>query len=188
MAGRSSSHARADALPPDEIAPRFALVERRLTAQALDCWLARPDRPVPGFSAHSLMVLDPGGRAWIETVGAALAAISGLVPGQRLERGPGLAGEFAAACDLLALQPMSVPFEAHLAPFNGPGIMLRGIALPIGTRPGSTRHGSVARAQIICNWREILNQAATLRLRRELCEALRLNQPLDRPDPFPRRR
>lgn len=138
---------------------------------------------MPGYDDNSLVIVDPGGRAWVESIGPALAALVGLVPGQRVERAAGLLGELAAVGDLIALQPLPVSFEAHLTAVSDCGVMLRGIALPI-----ARRGQPVGRAQIICSWREILNRAATARLRRELGEALRMHRGADRPDPFPRRR
>lgn len=182
MPHASASFARTVSTSPDELAPRFAVAERRLTARALDGWRQCPDQPVPGHDANSLMIVDPGGRAWLESIGPALATLVPLAPGQRVERAPGLIGELAAVCDLIAMQPMPVTFEANLATPAGQGVMLRGIALPI-----ARRGQPVTRAQIICSWREILNRAATARLRRELGEALRMHRDTERPEPFPRR-
>jgi hypothetical protein len=145
--------------------------ERRMAGRALAAWEARQgrqDEPVPGFAEHSMIVGDPAGAALIEAVGRRLAATFLFEAGRPLARGPGLATELSAACELVALHPEPVPFEASVDAPNGAQLMVRGIALPL--MRGDDQAGAV---QIVCNWREVLSRSAARRLRRELGAALR---------------
>ncbi len=159
-----------------ELPPRFALVERRMAGQAIDAWVDAGGGRVEGFAAHEIMISDPGGEQRIDGVGARLAQQFGLASGMRLQRRDGLAAELCAACDLLALQPIPVPFEASLMMPSRACVLVRGVALPIGGGEN---------VQIIMNWREVLNRAATVRLRRELSMALGISRHnLPKQDPF----
>lgn len=138
--------------------------ERRLPSRAIDAWLAAGGEAADGFEANSLFVRDPAGRPVIAQAGRAVTATFGLTAGMPLD-GRGLAAEARAACDLIALRPEPVPFEATI---TGPGracILTRGVALPLGR--------DIEMVQVIVSWREVLNRAATARLRRELGDALR---------------
>lgn len=164
-----------------DVPPVFVVAERRMTAQALDLWRSGGGQPVPGFDAHCLVVADPTGFAVIETVGPALAYTFGLAAGMSLDGATGLAAEIRAACDLVAIGCQPVPFEATLPAPQRAVILARGIALPIGVVDGSVPE----RVQIIVNWREVLDRAATTRLRRELGAALRIIEPNPvKTDPF----
>ena len=158
-----------------EVPVGLARIERRLAGRAIDAWLAAGGEAADGFEANSLFVSDPAGRPTIVHAGRAISAIFGLEPGMALD-GPGLAAEARAACDLIALRPEPVPFEATIA---GPGracILTRGVALPLGR--------DIEIVQVIVSWREVLNRAATARLRRELGEALRSTRIPGLRDPF----
>lgn len=160
-----------------DLPPHFAVVERRLSGQALDRWLAGGRQRVTGFADNSLVIADPFGAARVESVGTAVTATFGLAAGMVLG-GKGLAGEIRAACDLIAIDPQPQPFEASLEAPGRACILVRGIALPI---PGADPEI----VQIVVNWRELLNRSATSRLRRELGAALRVLPPYTRADdPF----
>jgi len=148
-----------------------------MAGRALAAWQARQlgsgqqsrqDEPVPGFAEHSMIVSDPAGAALIEAVGRRLAATFLFEAGRPLARGPGLASELSAACELVALHPEPVPFEVSVDAPDGAQLMVRGIALPL--LRGDDQAGAV---QIVCNWREVLSRSAARRLRRELGAALR---------------
>ncbi len=159
-----------------ELPPRFQLVERRMSGQALDAWLAGGGGLVAGFDNHMILVDEPGGSQRIDRVGAAVTRQFGLCQGQMLQRTTGLAEELCAACDLIALHAAPVPFETSLVTVAAAIVLVRGVALPIDD-------GRFA--QIVLNWREVLNRAATVRLRRELAMALREGRPVQaKIDPF----
>ena len=163
-----------------DLPPHFAILERRMSGLALDAWAAGGRALVPGFDANSLVIVDPGGRTVIESAGDAIAATFGLAPGQALERRGGLSAELCAACDLIALRPLPVPFEASLMGPRSACILVRGVALPIidGAR-------AVERVQVVVSWREVLGRAATVRLQRELGAALRQSRAFSaNSDPF----
>jgi hypothetical protein len=169
-----------------DVPPHFVVMERRMAGQALDRWLEGGRGLVPGFDDNGLVIADRAGMACIESAGAAVTATFGLAAGMRLDGRDGLAAEVRAACDLIAIDPRPLPFEASLSAPGRALILLRGIALPIGAGVSPAERGQIpARVQIIVNWREVLNRAATTRLRRELGAALRLVRPIQtRTDPF----
>ena len=159
-----------------DVPPRFGVIERRMSGLALDAWAMGGQRRVAGFDDNSLIITDPAGAAIIAAVGAPITATFGLAPGMMLAGHAGLGGECAAACDLIALRPLPVPFEASLAAPGSDCILVRGIALPLSDSDD---------VQIVVNWREVLNRAATTRLRREFGAALRISATKSaRIDPF----
>lgn len=169
-----------DARPSDlrfDLPPRFETVERRLASRALDRWRAGGRAFVAGFDDHSLVIADPGGMACIIAAGAGITATFGLAAGMHLDGRTGLAAEVRAACDLIAIDPQPLPFEASLAAEGRACILLRGVALPIGPAADPV--------QIVISWRELLDRAATSRLRREVGSALRSIRPATaHSDPF----
>jgi hypothetical protein len=146
--------------------PPIAGIERRLAALATEAWAVSGGGYVGGFDVNTVLIADPAGRAIVEEVGDTIATCFGIVPGMALARRPGLAGELAAACDLIALSPRPLPFEASAAAAGGALLLVRGIALPIAVGADS------GRVQAILSWREVLNRAATRQLRLELGAAL----------------
>lgn len=153
-----------------DVPPVFLVAERRMAGRALDLWRTGDGQRVSGFDAHCLVIADPAGLAVIETVGEALASAFGLAAGNALDGAIGLAAEIRAACALAATGCAPVSFEAAL-PAQGHGaILARGIALPIGVTAGDLP----AHVQVIVNWREFLDRAATARLQRELGVVLRV--------------
>lgn len=169
--------------------PRSVVVERRLTNRALAAWQHAPDAEIATalqpFFDHSLVVRDPAGRAIIECVGGPVSARFGLMAGLPLLRDPGLGEELVAACELVSLQPMPIPFEASVNDPMGAQVMVRGLALPVPE--GGDPAGLV---QIVMSWREVLSKSAARRLRAELASAFaeigRLPPPSSA-EPFPRR-
>jgi len=160
--------------------PRFGITERRMAELALDAWAAAGCGVVAGFDANSVMIADPAGRAIVTAVAPAIAATFGLVAGMALTGGEGLAAELTAACDLIALRPEPVPFEASLVAAGCACILLRGVALPLFVAGHDTHN-----VQAVVSWREVLDRAATTRLRRELGAAFRFSPPISaRRDPF----
>lgn len=167
-------------------APPIAGIERRLAALATEAWAAGGGAYVGGFDVNTVLIADPAGLALVEEVGDTIAARFGLVPGLALARlagghGPGLASELAAACDLISLAPTPLPFETSLAGHDGALLMVRGVALPL------IAGSDAGKVQAIVNWRQVLDRAASRRLRDELGSALAMVrgarlQP--RPDPF----
>lgn len=148
-----------------DLPPRFASTERRMAGLAIAMWKAGGREALAGFASNSIYLTDRGGCVVVGRVGVAVAAAFGLVAGMRLTKRAGLAAELTAACDLIALDPVPVPFEASL---SGPALLLvRGVALPLFDNCRET--GEV---QIVINWREVLNRAATSRLQREMGAAL----------------
>ena len=167
--------------------PRSVVVERRLTNRALAAWQsARDDGIAPAlapFFDHSVVVRDPAGRAIIESVGGPVSARFGLVAGLALLRDPGLSEELVAACELVALQPMPIPFEASVSDPMGAQMLVRGLALPL-----PEAGDPAALVQIVLSWREVLSKSAAKRLRAELASAFAQVQRLPPvADPFPRR-
>jgi hypothetical protein len=76
-----------------------------------------------------------------------------------------------------------VPFEACLAAPGRACVLVRGVALPLseGRDPDMIPH----LVQIFINWRELLDRAATTRIRREIGTALRIAAPNPtKTDPF----
>lgn len=159
-----------------ELPPRFPVIERRRAGVALAAWQKSGQALVPGHDDHSVVVDDPGGAAWLRRVGLSVTETFGIIADLPLERRDPITTELCAACDLIALNPVPLHFEASLMAPGLACILLRGVALPLaeGTR-----------VQIILSWREVLNRAATARLERDLTTALRLSRPiLPRFDPF----
>jgi hypothetical protein len=183
--------ARNDAELPDagriDRMPRSVVVERRLTNRALGAWQQAPDDGIAAalapFFDHSLVVRDPAGRASIDSVGGPVSARFGLIAGLPLLRDPGLGEELVAACELVALQPMPIPFEASVNDPMGAQLLVRGLALPI-----PEAGDPAALVQIVLSWREILSKSAAKRLRAELAQAFADITPLPQGiEPFPRR-
>ena len=181
-----SAGERPGPLREDQV-PRSVVVERRLTNRALAAWQsASDDGMAPAlapFFDHSIVVRDPAGRAIIESVGGPVSARFGLVAGLALLRDPGLSEELVAACELVALQPMPIPFEASVNDPMGAQMLVRGLALllPEAGDPA-------ALVQIVLSWREVLSKSAAKRLRAELASAFAQVQRLPPvADPFPRR-
>lgn len=178
---------RRGALRLDQV-PRSVVVERRLTNRALAAWQQAHDHQLATalqpFFDHSLVVRDPAGRAIIESVGGPVSARFGLLAGLPLQREPGVSEELVAACELVALQPMPIPFEASVNDPMGAQVLVRGLALPLpeGNDPA-------ALVQIVLSWREVLSKSAARRLRAELASAFAdLAQGFQRSvsEPFPR--
>lgn len=184
--GDAQAVARPGPLREDQV-PRSVVVERRLTNRALTAWQTAPEAGIAAalspFFDHSIVVRDPAGRAIIESVGGPVSARFGLVAGLALLRDPGLPEELVAACELVALQPMPIPFECSVNDPMGAQMLVRGLALPL-----PEAGDAAALVQIVLSWREVLSKSAAKRLRAELANAFadvaRL-PPLA--DPFPRR-
>ena len=158
-------------------AAHFAPVERRLAGNALDAWIAGGGAPVAGFEANALLIADPGGAATVASAGAAVTLAFGLAAGAALDGRQGLAAELLAACHLIALTPEPIPFEACLRSGRGGRVMARGVALPV-------RCDGAEMVQAVLSWREVLDRAATARLRREFTQALKSARFSRRIDPF----
>ena len=125
----------------------------------------------------------PMGKATIIHAGAAIKATFGLAAGMRLEVLPGLAAELRAACDLIIFDPQPVPFETCIMASGRACVLVRGVALPLSERrnPDMIPH----LVQIFVNWRELLDRAATTRLRQEISATLRiLTSNPTKTDPF----
>ncbi len=170
-----------------DLRPRSVTVERRLTNRALSAWQQAQNHGIAAalapFFDHSLVVRDPAGRANIESVGGPVSARFGLIAGLPLMRDPGLGEELVAACELVALQPMPIPFEANVNDPMGAQMLVRGLALPL-----PEQDDPAALVQIVLSWREILSKSAAGRLRAELAQAFADIIPLPPgTDPFPRR-
>lgn len=161
-----------------DLPPQFALVERRRAGMAEGDWRRAGRALVQGFENHSVIVDDPGGAARLRLVGPAVGVTFGLVAGMTLTRGDAIGAELCAACDLIALCPEPLHFEASLTAPRLACILVRGVALPIEADTA---------VQIVLSWREVLNRAATARLRRELTTALRFSPRISHGcDPFSR--
>lgn len=149
-------------LDPGSHLARSIMAERRLTNQALHAWQAAADGETQialgPFFDHSLVVRDPAGQAIIEAVGLPVAARFGLMAGVPLLRDPGLSEELVAACELVALQPMPIPFETSIHDLTGAHLMVRGIALPL-----PAANDPAAAVQIVISWREILSNSGACR-------------------------
>jgi hypothetical protein len=181
-----STGERPGPLREDQV-PRSVVVERRLTNRALAAWQGAPDDGIAPalapFFDHSIIVRDPAGRAIIEGVGGPVTARFGLVAGLALLRDPGLSEELVAACELVALQPMPIPFEASVNDPMGAQMLVRGLALPL-----PEAGDPAALVQIVLSWREVLSKSAARRLRAELASAFAEVRRLPSvADPFPRR-
>jgi hypothetical protein len=169
-----------------DLLPRSVVVERRMTNRALMAWQQAPDDRIAAalnpFFDHSLVVRDPAGVAVIERVGGPVSARFGLIAGLPLLRDPGLGEELVAACELVALQPMPIPFECNVNDPMGAQMLVRGLALPI-----PEARDPAALVQIVLSWREILSKSAARRLRSELAQAFADITPLPPAgEPFPR--
>lgn len=185
-AGEAETSPPTGPLRVDQV-PRSVVVERRLTSRALAAWQSAPDDGIaPALSPffdHSIIVRDPAGRAIIESVGGPVSARFGLVAGLPLLRDPGLSDELVAACELVALQPMPIPFEASVNDPMGAQMLVRGLALPL-----PEDDDPAALVQIVLSWREVLSKSAARRLRAELASAfaeVKRLPPVS--EPFPRR-
>lgn len=172
---------------PIELMPRSVVVERRLTNRALVAWQQADDARIAvalrPFFDHSLVVRDPAGHAIVDAVGGPVSARFGLIAGLPLLRDPGLSEELLAACELVALQPMPIPFECNVNDPMGAQMLVRGLALPI-----PEGDDAAALVQIVLSWREILSKSAARRLRAELAQAFADITPLPATlrEPFPR--
>lgn len=151
-----------------EMPPRFLFVERRRSGLAEAAWQRTGRVEVPGFDETSITVADPGGRASLERVGLAVTESFGLVADLVLERTDPFTAELCAACDLVALRPVPLHFEASITTPQAACILLRGVALPLAQSD---------RVQIVLSWREVLNRTATARLRRDFVAALQQSRP-----------
>ena len=194
VAGDESGNAAVSTRPPAQTGPfrvdqvpRSVVVERRLTSRALHAWQGAPEDSIgPALSPffdHSIIVRDPAGRAIVESVGGPVSARFGLAAGLPLLRDPGLSEELVAACELVALQPMPIPFEASVNDPMGAQMLVRGLALPL-----PEAGDPAALVQIVLSWREVLSKSAVRRLRAELASAfadVRRLPPVG--EPFPRR-
>jgi hypothetical protein len=164
-----------------DIPPLLVVAERRMAGQAVDRWRAGGGALVECFAENSLTIIDPAGAARIADVGAAVATAFGLVDRMALAGRDGLAAEIRAACDLVTVDSQPVPFDARLSVHGAGQFLVRGVALPIDVQPS----GSPTCVQIVVNWREVLDPAATALLRRDLGAELRLVSPeLTKIDPF----
>jgi hypothetical protein len=164
--------------------PRHCLAnERRLTGAARDLWQRSGGLQVAEFAGNAIVVVDPAGKATIISAGAAIEATFGLAAGMRLDGLSGLAAELRAACDLIAFEPQPVPFEACLTAPGRACVLVRGVALPLSE--GRDADAIPHLVQIFINWRELLDRAATTRIRREIGAALRISTPNPtKNDPF----
>jgi hypothetical protein len=159
-----------------ELPPRIELVERRRAGLAEADWRGAGRGIAVGFDNYSVIVDDPGGLAQLRRVGQAVTDTFGLIAEVPLARHDAISTELCAACDLIALRPEPLHFEASLTAPGLACILLRGVALPVENDTA---------VQIVLSWREVLNRAATLRLRRDLTAALRNSPRLSRAfDPF----
>jgi hypothetical protein len=149
-----------------DLPPRIHLGERRRAGLAAAAWQGAEQRFVPGFDEFTLIVDDPGGMAALRRVGQAVSDTFGLVADMALTRRDPINIELSAACDLIALRPEPLHFEASLMAPRLACILLRGVALPI-------EDGRAV--QIVLSWREVLNRAASVRLRREFTAALAIS-------------
>ena len=180
-----SEHESASRLHHTDYLPRSVVAERRLTNRALAAWQAAGHggavAALAPFFDHSLLVRDPGGRAIIDSVGAPLSSRFGFVAGLPLLRDPGLGEELVAACELVMLQPMPIPFETSVHDPMGAHILVRGLALPV-----AEEDDPAAIVQIVMSWREVLSKSAAKRLRAELAHAFAgLHSRSGTADPFP---
>lgn len=146
-----------------DLPPRILLGERRRAGLAEAAWHATDHRLVEGFDDYAVIVDDPGGFAALRRVGQAVTDTFGLVADMPLSRRDPINIELSAACDLIALRPAPLHFEASLMAPKLACILLRGVALPIDDDQA---------VQIVLSWREVLNRAASARLRREFTAAL----------------
>ncbi len=159
--------------------PRFQAIERRLASLALDAWQSGGQAWVPGFDANSLVISDFRDAGVIDSIGAPVAAAFGLRPGMTIG-GDGIMAELRAVCDLIALRSEPVPFEGSIVGPHRAVVLVRGVGLPIAAEGA----GDCARIQVVVNWREVLDRAATALLRREILASLQVpgpNHPISEP-------
>lgn len=162
--------------PTFDLPPHFPLFERRRAGMAEQEWRRAGRTLATGFGNHSVTVDDPGGAARLRQVGQAVSETFGLYADMALTRDDAIGAELTAACDLIALRPEPLHFEASLMAPHLACILLRGVALPIEDDTA---------VQIVLSWREILNRTATARLRRDLTMALRYSPQISTGfDPF----
>lgn len=150
-----------------EMPPRISQIERRRAGLAEAAWAAAGHGWVPGFDDDSLFVSDPGGATRLVRVGISVSESFGLVADLCLARTDPLAIELCAACDLIAIAPVPVHFEASVATASAACVLVRGVALPLVDGQ---------QVQIVLSWREVLNRTATARLQRDFVAALRQNR------------
>lgn len=171
---RNATGLKAD--PAVEMPPRIVLIERRRARLAEAAWTAAGRALVPGFDDDSLVVSDPGGTARLVRVGLSVGESFGLVTETFLASTDPFATELCAACDLVAIDPVPVHFEASVATASAACVLVRGVALPLAAGD---------QVQIVLSWREVLNCKATARLERDFVAALRQNRSISRLiDPF----
>ena len=163
-----------------DLPPRIVTAERRLAALAVVAWEAAGHAQVSGVEDNSLVIADGGAVPVIASCGAMLGAAFGLAAGMELSARGGLATELLLVCDLVRLHRVPAPFEARLAGHGRGLVLVRGVALPLADGGCDTRL-----FQVVLNWREALNRAATVRLQREIGAVLR-HLPRETPgiDPF----
>jgi hypothetical protein len=161
----NTDSAKAD--PAFDMPPRITMLERRRTGLAVAAWEAAGRAWVPGFDDDSVIVSDPGGAARLVRVGLGISERFGLIADLCLTRSDALATELCAACDLVAIDPAPVHFEATVATATSACVLVRGVALPL-----AEGH----KVQIVLSWREVLNRSATARLQRDFVAALRQNR------------
>jgi hypothetical protein len=162
--------------PAVEMPPRLALIERRRVVLAEAAWTAAGRALVPGFDNDNLVVSDPGGAARLVRVGLSVSKNIGLVTESFLASTDPFATELCALCDLVAIDPIAVHFEASLATANAACVLVRGVALPLA---------AVDTVQIVLSWREVLNRTEIAPLERDFVSALRQNRSISRLfDPF----
>lgn len=166
-----------------DVPPRFAVAERRMAGLAVAAWLAGGKARVGGFENNSLIVQQVDGVPVIAACPDALTAAFGIAAGMALTCRDGLAGELVAACDLIVLRPEPAPFEASVAVTGRSLVLVRGVALPLlEPRVDGPAESEI---QIVLSWREVLNRAATARLRGEIGAALQHLRPYrEMSDPF----
>ena len=161
-----------------DLPPHFPMVERRRAGLAEGDWRRGGRALVAGFDDHGVIVDDPGGATRLRRVGQAVSDTFGLFADMALARHDAIGAELCAACDLIALRPEPLHFEASLAAPRRACILLRGVALPIENDTA---------VQIVLTWREVLDRAATARLRRDLTTALQFSPRFSASfDPFSR--
>ena len=97
-----------------DLPPQFALVERRRAGIAEGDWRRAGRAMVAGFENHSVIVDDPGGTGRLRRVGLAVTDTFGLFADMTLTRHDAIGAELCAACDLIALRPEPLHFEASL--------------------------------------------------------------------------
>lgn len=166
-----------------DVPPRFGVADRRMAGMAIAAWQAGGRVRVAGFEHNSMTVTQVDGVPIMTACADTIAAAFGMAPGMALTKRIGLVAELVAACDLIMLRSEPVPFEASLAAPGRALLLARGVALPLlDTCDNACENGEI---QIIISWREVLDRAATTRLRREIGIALGHLRPVSvMADPF----